>query len=273
MPQASDINLDFDRAGRTGLAEAVFCEGKSDAQLAQLTQSLLAASKPMLYTRLAPSQHERLPQACQAALDYDPISRTAFLIPQPSAAPSQPQANTKSALASSAQPAAATAISSAAVIPEGAPAASAQNKPQPAMAQPSQPSSMAVVSGGSSDLPVAREAIRTLNFYGHHPLEAHDLGVAGLWRLTERLDELRQRRIIICVAGMEAALPTVLAGLVPAALIAVPTSIGYGTANGGETALRALLTSCAPGLSVVNIDNGYGAACCALRIQNTLATQ
>jgi NCAIR mutase (PurE)-related protein len=130
---------------------------------------------------------------------------------------------------------------------------------------------VAVVTGGSSDVPVAREASRTLEFYGHKCLTIDDVGVAGLWRITERLEDLRQHKVIICLAGMDAALPTVLGGLVPASLIAVPTSIGYGMARGGETALQSMLVSCAPGLVVVNIDNGYGAACAAIRILNNMS--
>ncbi len=92
-----------------------------------------------------------------------------------------------------------------------------------------------------------------------------DVGVAGLWRLTSRLESIGGCPIVIAVAGMDAALPTVLGGLIPALIIAVPTSVGYGVAAGGRTALNALLASCAPGITVVNIDNGYGAACAALR--------
>lgn len=123
----------------------------------------------------------------------------------------------------------------------------------------------AVVTGGSSDVPVAREALRTLQFYGHNALEINDVGVAGLWRLNERLPELENKKVVICIAGMDAALPTVLGGLIPGLIIAVPSSVGYGAARGGETALNSLLCSCAPGLVVVNIDNGYGAACAAIR--------
>jgi NCAIR mutase (PurE)-related protein len=92
------------------------------------------------------------------------------------------------------------------------------------------------------------------------------VGVAGLWRLMERIDEIRRHRVVIAVAGMEGALFSVLAGLVPCAVIAVPTSVGYGVAEGGRTALHAALASCASGLAVVNIDNGFGAAHAALRI-------
>ncbi|MFP6806323.1 MAG: nickel pincer cofactor biosynthesis protein LarB [Pseudomonadales bacterium] len=127
---------------------------------------------------------------------------------------------------------------------------------------------VAIVTGGSSDVPIAMEASRTLEFYGHKSLLIHDVGVAGLWRITERLDQLRGVGIVICIAGMDAALPTVLGGLISASIIAVPTSIGYGMAKNGEAALHSMLVSCASGLVVVNIDNGYGAACAALRILN-----
>ena len=129
---------------------------------------------------------------------------------------------------------------------------------------------VAVITGGSADVPVAREASRTLEFYGHTALDLFDVGVAGLWRLTEHLETIRRTRIVIAVAGMEAALPTVLAGLIGSSIIAVPTSIGYGVATGGHAALNSLLASCASGISVVNIDNGYGAACVALRSLNQL---
>ena len=92
-----------------------------------------------------------------------------------------------------------------------------------------------------------------------------DVGVAGLWRLMGRIDAISKFPIVIAVAGMDAALPTVLGGLIPGLIIAVPTSVGYGVAAGGRTALNALLASCASGIAVVNIDNGYGAACAALR--------
>lgn len=127
---------------------------------------------------------------------------------------------------------------------------------------------VAVVTAGTSDLPVAREAAATLRYYGVGVSEIADVGVAGLWRLTARIDEIRRHRIVIVAAGMDAALPSVLGGLVAAPLIAVPTSVGYGVATGGQTALNAMLASCAPGIVVVNIDNGYGAACAALRMLN-----
>jgi len=126
-----------------------------------------------------------------------------------------------------------------------------------------------IVAAGSSDAAVAREAERTLTFNGINSALYMDVGVAGLWRLTSRLDAIRSFPVIIAVAGMDAALPTVLGGLISSAIIAVPTSVGYGVAQGGHTALNAILASCAPGITTVNIDNGYGAACAALRVLHT----
>lgn len=122
------------------------------------------------------------------------------------------------------------------------------------------------VSGGTSDARVAREAIRTLRYYGYDCAHFPDLGVAGLWRLTDRLEEIARYPVVLAVAGMEAAMPTVLGGLIRSTIVVVPTSAGYGLAESGRTALNAALTSCSPGLCAVNIDNGYGAACVALRI-------
>ena len=131
---------------------------------------------------------------------------------------------------------------------------------------------VAIVAAGTSDVPVSREAARTLGYYGTPSLEMNDIGVAGLWRLLERVDEIRRMRVVIAVAGMDAALPTVLGGITGSVIIGVPTSVGYGVATGGQTALNAMLASCAPGLMVMNIDNGYGAACAALRVLRNLVT-
>jgi len=128
---------------------------------------------------------------------------------------------------------------------------------------------VAIVAGGTSDSGVVREAARTLAFAGEVPTVVVDVGVAGLWRLMERLPEIRSHNVVIAVAGMEGALFSVLAGLVPCPVLAVPTSTGYGVADGGRTALFAALASCASGLSVLNIDNGFGAAHAALRILGT----
>ena len=127
---------------------------------------------------------------------------------------------------------------------------------------------VAVVCAGTSDLPVAEEAAQTLEFAGARVNRITDVGVAGLHRLLARLDDLRSASIVIAIAGMEGALPSVLGGLVAAPVIAVPTSIGYGANLHGLSALLSMLNSCASGLTVVNIDNGFGAAMAALRVLN-----
>ncbi|UDY37719.1 nickel pincer cofactor biosynthesis protein LarB [Dermatobacter hominis] len=125
---------------------------------------------------------------------------------------------------------------------------------------------VAVISGGTSDQPVLDECVGTLTALGADVHVVRDVGVAGLHRLLGSLDELADARVVVALAGMEASLPTVLGGLVPQPIVAVPTSTGYGASLEGVTALLSLLSSCAPGVTVVGIDNGYGAACAALRI-------
>ena len=207
------IKLDWERRRRLGFDEAVFCAGKSTAQLATILDQVAAAEERMLLTRLDEAGFAELPDIHRDALDYDPVSRTAFYGPNSSV--------------------------------------SAHH--------------VALVTAGTSDVPVAAEAERTLAFNGIGTLSVHDVGVAGLWRLVERIDEIKAMPVVIVVAGMDGALPSVVGGLAPGLVIAVPTSIGYGAARNGETALNAALASCAPGLLVCNIDNGYGAACAAMR--------
>lgn len=125
---------------------------------------------------------------------------------------------------------------------------------------------IAIVAAGTSDAGVAREAARTLRHAGVEANLITDVGVAGLWRLMDRVEEIRRHPIVIAVAGMDAALASVLGGLVAGVVIAVPTSVGYGASESGRTALNAMLASCAPGITVCNIDNGYGAASAALRM-------
>ncbi len=212
----SEFTIDWEREQRTGLAEAVLCDGKSAAQIEAILAS--AGDRPMLLTRLDEARLAALPPERRAALDHDPLSRTAF---------------------------------------HGRVAPPAHRGP-------------CVVCAGTSDLPVAREAARTLAFAGYQAPVIADVGVAGLWRLMRRIDEIRSFDVVIAVAGMEGALFSVLAGLVAAPVIAVPTSVGYGVAEGGHTALHSALASCATGIVAVNIDNGYGAAGAAIRMLRRL---
>jgi len=214
MKSDHDFLLDEERTRRIGMSEAVYCAGKTPAQIAAILDHAAARNAPLLLTRLNEASFAVLPDRHRAALDYDTLSRTAYAgCPHPVSGPAR----------------------------------------------------VTVVSAGTSDLPVAREAVRTLRFEGHAAQEVVDVGVAGLWRLLRRTDELCRMQVVIVAAGMDAALPSVIGGLVGGLVIAVPTSVGYGVASGGRAALDAMLASCAPGIAVVNIDNGYGAACTAIR--------
>ena len=125
---------------------------------------------------------------------------------------------------------------------------------------------IAIVSAGTADGAVTHEAARTLRYLGVRVRLFEDCGVAGLWRIQKAIDEINTCDVVIVAAGLDAALASVLGGLTDKPLIAVPTSVGYGVAEGGRAALSSMLSSCAPGLTVMNIDNGYGAACAAVRI-------
>ena len=132
--------------------------------------------------------------------------------------------------------------------------------------RPPRPGTLAILCAGTSDLPVAEEAAVTAELLGNTIARVYDVGVAGLHRLLAQKEVLADARVIIVCAGMEGALPTVVAGLVRVPVIAVPTSVGYGASFGGIAALLGMLNSCAPNVAVVNIDNGFGAACFATSI-------
>ena len=132
---------------------------------------------------------------------------------------------------------------------------------------------IAVVTGGTSDIPVAEEAALTAQALGNEVLRLYDVGVAGLHRLLSNLDEIMSASVVIAIAGMEGALASVVGGLVDCPVIAVPTSVGYGASFGGVSALLSMLNSCASGVSVVNIDNGFGAGYLASRINHMEARE
>jgi hypothetical protein len=136
---------------------------------------------------------------------------------------------------------------------------------------PKRPGSIAVICAGTSDLPVAEEAVVTAEVMGNRVERVTDVGVAGVHRLFNRLEVIQRANVVIVVAGMEGALPSVVGGLVDKPVIAVPTSVGYGASFGGVAALLAMLNSCASGVTVVNIDNGFGAGYAASQI-NALST-
>ncbi len=126
--------------------------------------------------------------------------------------------------------------------------------------------SILVLTAGTSDIPVAEEAVVTASFLGSRVYTLYDVGVAGLHRLMDNSKQMTEAQVLIVVAGMEGALPSVVGGITDKPIIAVPTSVGYGTSLGGLTALFAMLNSCVPGIAVMNIDNGFGAGCLAHKI-------
>ena len=207
-------DLDFDRAGRRGYPEAVYCESKTPAQLRLIAAAVGERSVRTLFTRAGPEQAravlEMLPDA-----GHDPESH---LLWWPAAAPE----------------------------PVGG--------------------LVVVACAGTSDLPVAREALLVARNLGRPAEMVTDVGVAGLHRILGRLELLRSAAVLVVVAGMDGALPSGVAGLVAAPVIAVPTSVGYGAAFHGIAPLLTMLNSCAPGVAVVNIDNGYGAGYLAAQI-------
>jgi NCAIR mutase (PurE)-related protein len=204
--------MDWDRASRTGTAEAVLCDSKTSAQIAAILFAAETAGQRLLLTRLSKGKARKL---ARATLDYERASQTAIL----GGPPPDPMRN-----------------------------------------------GIGIVAAGTSDLAIAREAQRTLAFHGVEAPITADVGVAGIWRLMDQVETLRQHRVLIAIAGMEGALFSVLAGLVRAPVIAVPAPVGHGVAEGGRLALDAALGGCAPGVVVVNIGNGFGAACAALRM-------
>ena len=215
----TDVEFDWQRQQRTGIAEAVLCEGKSLPQLRYILTAANERNVSVLLTRLEATIANALIKEGFDNLLWHPDSGVAVL----------------------------------------------ENK-LPAVRQ----SDCLIVTAGSSDMPVALEAQETLRFNGVSVPVVADCGVAGLWRLTEKLDRLRAAPVIIAVAGMEGALFSVLAGMVNGLVIAVPRSAGYGVAAGGQAALSSALASCAPGVVTVNIDNGFGAACAMLKILQRL---
>ncbi|HEX7183380.1 MAG TPA: nickel pincer cofactor biosynthesis protein LarB [Thermoanaerobaculia bacterium] len=136
---------------------------------------------------------------------------------------------------------------------------------------PPVPGSIAVLAAGTSDLPVAEEVAVCASWFGHEVVRNYDVGIAGLHRLLGNLKDIRRADVVVAVAGMDGALPTVVAGLVLAPVVAVPTSVGYGASFEGIAPLLTMLNGCAPGIGVVNIDNGYGAAVLASRIARRIS--
>lgn len=220
-----DFVWDENRQERTGIAEVVFCSGKTAKQINAILAYHIEKNQPTLLTRLSLPIYEQIIEELRLLIDYDADAEIGSF---------NQQAN------------------------DG----SSKNKVK---------TGIAIVTAGTSDLKVATEARRTLEFSGFDAPVIADVGVAGISRLLARIEELNRYQLLIAVAGMEGALFSVLAGLVRAPVIAVPTSVGYGVALGGKAALSSALASCAPGVVTVNIDNGFGAAVAAIKMYSAFA--
>lgn len=236
MTEPPVATLDFGRFKRRGYPEAVLCQGKSVDQVRTIARAWKERAEQseeplgtVLFTRASDEQLAAVVEELSTPLD-------------PPARASQ-------------------ALGAQVFVDETARLAAWP-------AEPPAPSGgrVTVVCAGTSDLPVAREAALTARHLGREVTEIVDVGVAGLDRILSRLGELQDADVIVVAAGMDAALVPVIAGLVPCPVVAVPTSTGYGASFDGVAALLSMLNSCAPGVGVVNIDNGYGAGHLAAQI-------
>lgn len=225
---------DHDRAARQGAGEVIFGEGKTAAQIVAIAASLMEGGQPrVLATRVDAEKAAEMAarwEAAEAARCGDGMARSSL------------------AAAVRARPVPLTFYEEARLLVFGD------------MPAPDGDGVVTIAAAGTSDVPVAEEAALTAEFLGNEVVRLYDVGVAGIHRLLDCEDELARSRVVVAVAGMEGALASVVGGLVSCPVIAVPTSVGYGASFGGIAALLAMLNSCASGVSVVNIDNGFGAA-------------
>ncbi|MCW5850529.1 MAG: nickel pincer cofactor biosynthesis protein LarB [Anaerolineae bacterium] len=228
-----DARLDHHRHLRTGLPEVVYAESKTPDQVAEILDRLAQRGNLALATRARPDAYAATQARLPQAVYYDRARIIAVNPPQLSAFSFQPSASPRPSPPS---------VEQAVLSPH-----------------PSSPY-VVVATGGTSDLPVAEEAAIIAELLGHHVVRLYDVGVAGLHRLLPHRATLYDAAVVIVVAGMEGALASVVGGLVACPVVAVPTSVGYGSAFGGLAALLSMLNACAPGIAVVNIDNGFGAA-------------
>lgn len=207
-------NLDHARQRRRGIPEAIFCAGKTIAQIQAIVAVLLARQRRAFATRVAPEVAGVLLARYGRRAVHNAAARTVRIGSFP----------------------------------------------------PAQTGCIGIVSAGTADIPVAEEAAETCRALGQRVVRYYDVGVAGLHRALAVVPKLRRCRVVIVIAGMDGALPAVVAGMLPCPVVGVPTSIGYGTSFNGLAALLNMLNSCAEGIGVVNIDNGYGAGCLAALI-------
>lgn len=235
--------LDTQRKERSGFPEVIFCSGKPDDYLVAIYRKITELEGRAFGTRATPHQAALVQEAIPAA-EYDPVSRILKVERSGGASGSCDTSDVSGA----------TGVHGV----SGVGTASGGR--------------VAVCTGGTADIPVAEEAAQTAEFFGARVDRFYDVGVSGIHRLFNNMDEIRKADCVIAVAGMEGALPTVIGGMVRNPVIAVPTSVGYGANMQGLTALLTMINSCANGVAVVNIDNGYGAGYMATQIGRLAAS-
>lgn len=253
--------LDTQRKERSGFPEVIFCSGKPDDYLVAIYRKITELEGRAFGTRATPHQAALVQEAIPAA-EYDPVSR--ILKVERSGGASGNTGASGSCDTSNVSGATGVHGVSGVGNASGAHGASGNNGASGGR--------VAVCTGGTADIPVAEEAAQTAEFFGARVDRFYDVGVSGIHRLFNNMDEIRKADCVIAVAGMEGALPTVIGGMVRNPVIAVPTSVGYGANMQGLTALLTMINSCANGVAVVNIDNGYGAGYMATQIGRLAAS-
>lgn len=245
-----DLNfakLDTDRKSRTGFTEVVFCQGKQDDFLKEIFLRLYEKNGEVMGTRASVHQAELVKNAFEEKFSHSEQNEESV--------------DDKAALLQYA--------STSVHYDEVSKIISVKNQENLAKSK-NLLGNIAVCTAGTADIPVAEEAAQTIEFFGSRANRIYDVGVSGIHRLLSKVSVLNEANCVVAIAGMEGALASVLGGLVSVPVIAVPTSVGYGASLGGLSALLTMINSCANGISVVNIDNGYGAGYIATQI-NRLA--
>lgn len=259
--------LDTQRKERSGFPEVIFCSGKPDDYLVAIYRKITELEGRAFGTRATPHQAALVQEAIPAA-EYDPVSRILKVERSGGASGMHGVSGNTGASGSCdiSDVSGATGVHGVSGVgtASGAHGASGNNGASGGR--------VAVCTGGTADIPVAEEAAQTAEFFGARVDRFYDVGVSGIHRLFNNMDEIRKADCVIAVAGMEGALPTVIGGMVRNPVIAVPTSVGYGANMQGLTALLTMINSCANGVAVVNIDNGYGAGYMATQIGRLAAS-
>lgn len=253
--------LDTQRKERSGFPEVIFCSGKPDDYLVAIYRKITELEGRAFGTRATPHQAALVQEAIPAA-EYDPVSRI-LKVERSGGASSNTGASGMHGVSGN------TGASGSCDTSDVSGATGVYGVSGVGTVSGGR---VAVCTGGTADIPVAEEAAQTAEFFGARVDRFYDVGVSGIHRLFNNMDEIRKADCVIAVAGMEGALPTVIGGMVRNPVIAVPTSVGYGANMQGLTALLTMINSCANGVAVVNIDNGYGAGYMATQIGRLAAS-